>query len=406
MASLRNRPRSPYYFACFTDPKGRRVQYSTKQSNKRKAQEIADQWEKASKLGTEQRLSEVQARKVLSSIYESVSGSALPSATTRDFIKIWAEKRKTDTSSRTYDAYKQVTRDFVTSLGERADLDISQVSKADVAKFRDAVLKRTSAATANKSLKYLRVALGAAYKDGLAQENPAAKLDTIRRRGGGAGERRPFTIAEMTTLLGHASQEWKGLILFGLYTGQRLKDIAGLTWQNVDTAHNQLTLVTGKTGRRMILPLAVPLVAYLEELPTSDNPAAPIFPDAHKIATSSEVDSRLSQQFHGILVAAGMAKERSKEETGKGRSRKRAVNDISFHSLRHTATSLLKNAGVSETVAMDIIGHDSKAISRQYTHVDEASKRSAIALLPDITKPATPAETKTAPANAKDGEAA
>ncbi|NDJ14627.1 MAG: integrase, partial [Acidobacteriia bacterium] len=50
----------------------------------------------------------------------------------------------------------------------------------------------------------------------------------------------------------------------------------------------------------------------------------------------------------------------------------------------HTATSLLKNAGVSEVVARDIIGHDSAAVSANYTHVDEDTKRKAVDLLPDI----------------------
>jgi integrase len=60
-------------------------------------------------------------------------------------------------------------------------------------------------------------------------------------------------------------------------------------------------------------------------------------------------------------------------------------SEVTFHSLRHTATSLLKNAGVSEAVARDIIGHESAAISRHYTHIDEDSKRKALSKLPDIT---------------------
>jgi hypothetical protein len=45
---------------------------------------------------------------------------------------------------------------------------------------------------------------------------------------------------------------------------------------------------------------------------------------------------------------------------------------------------MLKNAGVSDAVARDIIGHESEAISRQYTHIDMAAKRKAIESLPDI----------------------
>jgi len=33
-----------------------------------------------------------------------------------------------------------------------------------------------------------------------------------------------------------------------------------------------------------------------------------------------------------------------------------------------------------------LIGHDSAAVSANYTHVDSHAKRAAIALLPDITK--------------------
>ena len=58
-------------------------------------------------------------------------------------------------------------------------------------------------------------------------------------------------------------------------------------------------------------------------------------------------------------------------------------SEVTFQSLRHTATSLLKNAGVSEAVARDIIGHESAAISRHYTHIDEGSKRKALAKLFD-----------------------
>ena len=66
----------------------------------------------------------------------------------------------------------------------------------------------------------------------------------------------------------------------------------------------------------------------------------------------------------------------------------RALSEISFHAIRHTATSLLKNGGTSDAVAMDIIGHESTAISAHYTHIDAAAKRRAVDTLPDITSPA------------------
>jgi integrase len=41
---------------------------------------------------------------------------------------------------------------------------------------------------------------------------------------------------------------------------------------------------------------------------------------------------------------------------------------LSFHSLRHTAVSLLKDAGVPDAVVMALVGHESTAISQRYTH--------------------------------------
>lgn len=385
MASLRRKARSPYFFACYYGPDGRRRQRSTKQSNRKKAQAIADAWEKAARLASERRLGEAQARRVLSDIYEIVNNEPLPSATIRHFLREWVEKRKLDTAPRTQKAYAQVARDFLASLGARADLDISQVSKADVSRYRDGVLARTSIATANKSLKYLRVALGAAHKDGLIQDNPAAKLDTLKRRDSDRAQRRPFTIDELRTILEHADNEWRGLILFGLYTGQRLRDIARLSWANIDMKTQEVRFVTSKTGRRMHLPLAKPLGTYLADLPSGDSPAAFLFPRSAVIASGDSSDSRLSQQFHKILVVAGLAAPRSKNATGQGHGKRRSLSAVSFHSLRHTATSLLKNAGVSEAVAMEIIGHNTRAISQHYTHVEQAAKRAALDGLPDVS---------------------
>jgi integrase len=60
------------------------------------------------------------------------------------------------------------------------------------------------------------------------------------------------------------------------------------------------------------------------------------------------------------------------------------MSAVSFHSLRHTTTSLLKNAGVSDVVARDIIGHESEAISRNYTHIDAETKGNAVDKMPDV----------------------
>jgi integrase len=91
------------------------------------------------------------------------------------------------------------------------------------------------------------------------------------------------------------------------------------------------------------------------------------------------------------MASAGLVQSRGdhqKKDGKAGRGARRQLSDISFHALRHTATSLLKNAGVSDIVARDIVGHESEAASRSYTHIDAETKRTALDKLPDVTAPA------------------
>jgi len=38
-------------------------------------------------------------------------------------------------------------------------------------------------------------------------------------------------------------------------------------------------------------------------------------------------------------------------------SKRRTVHALSFYSLRHTTTCILKNAGVNSAIVMDVVGH-------------------------------------------------
>jgi integrase len=224
------------------------------------------------------------------------------------------------------------------------------------------------------------MALKDAQAAGLVSTNAAAGVRPTKSTETRA-TRRPFTLHELGRILRVANGEWRGLILFGLYTGQRLGDIASLTWRNVDLERSELALVTRKTKRRQLVPLAAPLQKYLEELNAGDDPAQPLFPKAIAVKRIGT----LSNQFYDILVAAGLAAKRSHKTSGNGRHARRAFNEVSFHALRHTATSLMKNAGISPAIVQDLIGHESAEISAHYTHIEESAKRRAIAALPDVT---------------------
>ena len=70
----------------------------------------------------------------------------------------------------------------------------------------------------------------------------------------------------------------------GLYTGQRLGDLARMTWNSVDLGERELRFVSRKTGRRMAVPVAQPVIDYLTGLEVGDDTNTPIFPNAHTTA--------------------------------------------------------------------------------------------------------------------------
>jgi integrase len=333
---------------------------------------------------SEGRFMESRARKVISDIFHLGHDQAMNSSTVADFLDSWLVAKELEAGEATYERYATVVDQFRKFLGSKVKRDLCTITSTDITKFRDTLAKRVAPGTVNISLKILRSAFSKARREGLIDVNEVSRVEPIKRHD--RFSRRAFTIEELKDILKAANDEWKGIVLFALYTGARLGDIASLTWQNILLDKAELQFETAKTGRASNIPLAAPLLRYVESLPAGDDPSQPLFPKAHATVQRQGRTGNLSNEFYAILVASGLAKPRTHKSTGKGRSVKRDQSDVSFHSLRHTATSLLKNAGVSNAVAQEFIGHESDAISRVYTHIDSDALRAAAAKLPDITK--------------------
>ncbi len=385
MASIHKDPRgkSPYFYAAFTLPDGRRSFRSTKQSDRSQAMAVALQFEKAAKLGKEKRLTENQAREVLADIFKVANQSSLPNSTVREYLKSWLDIKQVEVSKGSHARYTDAANALIEFLGTRADNSLDHITKTDVATFRNWLAGKLAPGTTNLLLKILAGAWSQAMDDGLLRENAFGSIKMVKDNK--TQIRRAFTLDEIKRILAECGDtEWRGLVLLGLYSGQRLGDVARMTWQSVDLLQGELKFLTGKTKRPMVIPLAKPLHGYLMTLPAPDDPKAPLFPAACKLGAKRT--SPLSNEFREILVRAGLATARTHQSTGKGRASKREGDALSFHCLRHSLTSWLKNAGVSNAIAMDLVGHDSEAISRNYTHIESATKAAALNKLPDVTQ--------------------
>jgi integrase len=393
MPSVHRQPGRPYWFCAFStfNPetnRSKRVFRSTKTRDKKQALEICRAWHKAALKARNGKLSVDAAREIIaqgvSDVFTAANVESLPSASIKSWCETWTEAKAIETEESTHARYKRVIERFTGFLGEaKSKRDLSALQASDVGRFRDREAKELSRSTANLSVKVLRICLGEAMRQGLLAVNPAVRVKLLKSSK--ESKRRSFTLAEIQRILKACGDnvEWRGLVLFGLYLGQRLGDLAKLTWRAVDLDTGEIAFTTHKTGRRIVLPLVQPLVDYLSALPASDNPNAYIFPNS---ATHKRTAS-LSNQFREILVDAGLVEPlpHGHRSTGKGRTGAREMSEISFHSLRHSAVTMLKAAGVSDFIAREIVGHESAAVSRQYTHLSTDDKRAAMQRLPDVT---------------------
>ena len=268
MASIHRRPNSPYWHAAFTLPDGRRTLRSTGTRNKKQAHAIALELEKASRAGRDKRFTERKARDAIGAIYEIANEEPLAIYRVSDFLASWLRGKALETRESTVSQYTTTVSHLLKSLGAKASLSMDAITILDAETFRDGLGHRLSPTTANKNLKIARVIWGDAIAKRVASENPFKLVKTLKT---GPGTRKGFTEEQVRALLEVASPSWRGMIILGYYLGQRLGDISRLTWQNVDVAKGEVTLVTQKTGRAMTIPLAPPALAYLLSLKAPDN---------------------------------------------------------------------------------------------------------------------------------------
>lgn len=305
-------------------------------------------------------------------------GGELTSYTIQSWLVAWLAGR-TDASKATLIAYRHVVTLFLKYLGVRASRPLTALQPKEIEDFKSKLAARVAPSTVNRAIKVLKASLNNAVAKRQLEFNPAEHVEYIETE---ESNRRPFTAGELKKLLAAATDEWKTMIFLAYYTGQRLADCANWTWREVDLQTSNINIVTAKTGRRQILPIAEPLNRHLLTLPAGDNPDAPLCPSLR-----GKSSSWLSGQFYNVMAAAKLVKERAdKQSTGKGRDARRDTSKISFHSLRYNTTSALKSAGVNDAVTMDIVGHETAAVSHSYTKIADDAKRAAINKLPDITR--------------------
>jgi integrase len=381
MASVHRQNGTKNWIAHYIDGEGRRRTKSTAifatAKTKKLAQQVAEGFEGAYRARHALR----HIRKAFSSIADELNVQfKIP--TVQEYLIDWLATYgpKLAPSSRT--KYASVFAAFTEYLESKTAVrDVDGVTVQIVRDYRDAMQARVSAATVNNTFSILAGAFTKATASGLIIGNPFEELGGVR--GGDEGERRPFTLDELKLVLSACDAEWRSMVVFGLYTTQRLSDIAALTWNQIDVNKGEIAFLTRKTKRRMAIPIAGPLAGHIRGL-RRGMPQGPIHPAAAAALATSGKAGTLSRRFNEILQSVNLVPRKSHKKTVEKENDRRDFNALSFHSLRHTGATWLRAVGASESVSREIVGHDSVSVDRGYVHTDPAAMRAALDKLPDV----------------------
>jgi integrase len=239
-------------------------------------------------------------------------------------------------------------------------MDAVQLSKIDgpaVFTIRDKTLKTRKRRFANYVVQMLGIVFAWGRPRGAALElrgNPAADVPLIARPKSAPIVNRPWTDAEVATVLEAASPALRLPIALGAYLGARQGDVLRLSWSAYD-GRGGFTFTQGKTGA----PLWLPAHSDLRRLLDTARRESPII--VLGVRGKPFTSNGFQREFFKLirrLEAAG--------KVGKG---------LTFHGLRHTVGKRLADAGCDTRDIQAWLGHKTAAMAEHYAKEADQARR-------------------------------
>lgn len=268
--------------------------------------------------------------------------------------------------------------------GRWAAQQLDAVSHRELERWVEARLKDgASGPTINRDLNLGSALYRWAIKLGYARDNPFRKVERFSERG---REKEVYlTAAECAALLDACPAFLRNLVATAIRTGLRRGELLALRWRSVDLDRGEIVVepATEKAGRGRVVPIGRVLREALLEMKRARTAIAldgsdPVFvtqsgsPLTEKIVRSSY--ERAVRRCEGIPLA-----KRSK---------------VNFHTLRHTAASLMIGQGVPLHDVGKVLGHSTPAVTARYAHLAPEAQRAAVdkldGALGGVTNPDAP----------------
>jgi integrase len=143
------------------------------------------------------------------------------------------------------------------------------------------------------------------------------------------------------------------LVLMALTTGARKGELCGLTWADVDLDRCEAHVGNTKNGNPRVLPLVPAVVEQLQRFKAGGT--SRVFRSPRDPARVFGFEPR----FHEALEAA-------------------RIRGVTFHTLRHSAASMLARNGATLLEIGDLLGHRQLQVTKRYSHLATGHKAALV----------------------------
>jgi integrase len=273
------------------------------------------------------------------------------------FAAYRASPEFTGLADRTKRDYQKVL-DYLKPLGP---LPLLEIDRAYLYEVRDKAFKKRKRRFANYVIQVLSRLFNWAKRRGIADDNPAADIEPVRRPRDAPVYNRAWTDEEFETVMAAAPRELRVALALGGYLGLREGDMIAVTWKAYDGTAFEIR--QNKTGEPLWVPAPKELRAILDK--TKRRSPVIVVGRRGRPYTTSGFQTRFFYLMRKLRNAG------------------KVTRGLSFHGLRHTAGRRLAEAGCDPRTIAVMLGQKTTAMGEHYSRQADKRRlaRSAVAKL-------------------------
>lgn len=304
------------------------------------------------------------------------------------YLDEWLAIHKNRIKLSTYQGYERIVQIHIKPYFNNINLELTDIQPRHIQQYYQFLLneKGLSANTVLRHNAIISAALNWAVRQRLIPYNP---LEGVEKPKAQPFEKQVLTTEQSINVLNSLEgEEIKTAVYLSIFLTLRRGEVLGLTWDKIDFENNIIHICQTRTyianeifsntpkseaGDRFLeMPPSLKVVLIEEYNRQQANIALlgnGYVEEEHDYVCRKNNGSRLkvdypSHRFKAICRKLGLGEK------------------VSFHSLRHTAATLIANSGtVSMTTMQSVLGHKTLAMTSRYIHPDMKAKSEAVGVL-------------------------